>query len=179
MKKTGKLALGGVFTALAVVLLLLTVSPVATIGTVALAALCGIPVVVELGRKAGLLHFVAVALLAWLIVPGMEGKLFYTLFFGWYTIVKAWIEQKHLSPIKEWGVKIALFLVALGGNAIAYAFLISSTSPKWDTETIVTVIVAYVLLTGLFLVYDRCLTGLVGVYMTRLRPMVRRAFHLN
>ena len=45
MKKTGKLALAAVFTALALVFLLLTLAPVATVGTAALAALCGIPLV--------------------------------------------------------------------------------------------------------------------------------------
>ena len=42
-KRIGTLALTGVLSALAVVCLLLTATPLATIGTVALAAVCGIP----------------------------------------------------------------------------------------------------------------------------------------
>lgn len=177
MKKTGKLALGGVFTALAVVLLLLTVTPVATVGTVALAALCGIPVVVELGRKAGWLHYLAVAILAWLIVPGMEGKLLYTFFFGWYTIVKAWLEGKGLSRIKEWGVKFLLFWGSLGLGGVGAYFLLDTLLPEMSTRWMI--LIGMVIAHLVFVIYDRGLTGLVGVYMTRLHPTVRRAFHLN
>ena len=175
--KTGLLALAGIFTALAVVLLMLTVTPIATIGTVALAALCGIPVVVEWGRKAGVIHFVAVAVLAWLIVPATDGKLLYTLFFGWYTIVKAWLEQKNLPRSVEWGAKFLLLWTSFGVGGSATFFLLDEIplgdAPWWIIP------VSVVATSLLFVVYDRCLTGLVGIYMTRLHPKVSRLFHLK
>ena len=67
-KNTGRLALSAVLTSLAVVVLLLTATPIATIGLAALAGVCGIPIVVEWGRKAGLIHFAAVAALALLLM---------------------------------------------------------------------------------------------------------------
>ena len=72
-KNTGRMALSAVLTALAVVVLLLTATPIATIGLAALAGVCGIPIVVEWGRKAGLIHFVAVAVLALLAKPMFDG----------------------------------------------------------------------------------------------------------
>ena len=177
MKKTGKLALGGVLTALAVVLLWLTVSPIATIGTVALAALCGIPVVVELGRKAGILHFIAVAVLAWLLIPATDGNLLYTLFFGWYTVVKAGLEQKNLPRSMEWGAKLLLLWATFGaggGIALILPNLVSLGDLPWWV-----IPVGAIVFTLLFVVYDRCLTGLVGVYMTRLHPRLSRLFRLK
>ena len=97
-KRTGRLALAGIFTALAVVFLLLTISPLATVGLAALAGVCGIPIVVEWGRRAGLIHFGAVALLALFLVPAIEGKGMYIAFFGWYTVFKAWVE---VSPVRK------------------------------------------------------------------------------
>ncbi len=177
MKKTGKLALGGVMSALAVALLMLTVTPVATIGTVALAALCGIPIVVESGRKAGAVHFVAVAVLAWLIVPATDGKLLYTLFFGWYTVVKAYLEQKNLPRTMEWGAKFLLLWATFGiGGGFTFFFLMDEVS-LWDLSWWV-IPVGVVASNLLFVVYDRCLTGLVGMYMRRLHPTVSRLFRL-
>ena len=175
--KTGRLALAGIFTALAVALLMLTVTPIATVGTVALAALCGIPVVVEWGRKAGIVHFFAVTILAWLIVPVADGKLLYTLFFGWYTIVKAYLEQKNLPRAMEWGAKFLLLWATFGiGGGFTFFFLLDEVS-LWDLSWWV-IPVGVVASNLLFVVYDRCLTGLVGMYITRLHPKVRRLFHL-
>lgn len=174
--RIAKLALAGVFSALALVLLLLTATPVATVGTAALAALCGLPVVIEAGRRAGWLHFIAVAVLAWLLVPAAEGKVLYTAFFGWYTIVKAWLEQKALSPTAEWGIKFGLFLVALGGAGALWYFLLTPALPDWAAWWMLPVgVVAAAIL---FVVYDRCLTGLVGVYLTRLHPTLQKIFKL-
>ena len=176
--KTGRLALAGILTALAMALLMLTVTPIATVGTVALAALCGIPVVVESGRKAGIVHFLAVAILAWLIVPVTDGKLLYTLFFGWYTIAKACLEQKNLPRTIEWGAKFLLLWATFGiGGGITFFFLLDEVSLGDLSWWVIPVgVVASNLL---FVVYDRCITGLVGTYMTRLHPTVSRLFHLN
>ncbi len=178
MKKNrfGALALAGIFSALAIVCLLLTVTPIATIGTVALAAICGIPVVVECGRRAGWLHFIAVAALAWLIVPAMEGKLLYTAFFGWYTIAKAWLEQKNFSRATEWSIKFALFWITMGiGGGSAY-FLFPAAVLNGIGWWVI--LVGIVVSNLLFVVYDRCLTGLVGMYVTRLQPTLRRLFRM-
>lgn len=175
-KRIAKLAMAGVFSALALVLLLLTATPVATVGTAALAALCGLPVVVESGRRAGWLHFIAVAVLAWLLVPAAEGKVLYTAFFGWYTIAKAWLEQKKLSRTVEWGIKFGLFLLAISGAGALWYFLLTPALPDraawWMLP--VGVVAAAILL----VVYDRCLTGLVGMYMSRLHPTLQKMFKL-
>lgn len=170
--RIGRLALAGVFTALALVFLLLTATPVATVGTAALAAVCGIPVVAESGRRAGLLHFVAVAALAWLLIPAAEGKALYTAFFGWYTVFKAWLEQKHLPRPAEWGIKYGIFAAALVAYGALWVFLLKMPAPEWSWI----IPVAVILLCAVFAVYDRCLTGLVGVYVTRLQPTLRRLF---
>lgn len=176
MKKNrfGALAVAGVFSALAVVFLLLTAVNPATVGTVALAAVCGIPVVTEVGRRGGWLHFIAVAVLAWLLVPNIEGKILYTAFFGWYTVFKAWLEQKNLPRPAEWGAKAALFLVALCGGGAAWYFLLTPTLPTWFAWWVLPV--GAVALTAVFFVYDWGLTGLVSLYVTRMHPPLRRLF---
>jgi len=174
VKNSGRLALAGVLAALALVLLLLTATPVATVGTAALAAVCGIPVVVELGRKAGLVHYAAVSLLALLIVPAIEGKTMYIAFFGYYTVLKAWLEQKNLPRLTEWIIKVAVFVTALGGGGAAIWFIARPALPEWLALWMLPV--AAVGLCALFVVYDWCLTGLAGLYSGRVQTQLRRLF---
>ena len=167
-KQTGRLALAGILTALAVVCLLLTVTPIATVGLAAVAAVCGIPVVVELGRRAGLLHYAAVAALAWFLVPTVEGKGMYIAFFGWYTVFKAWIEDKRLPRLAEWTVKVAVFAAALCAYGAVWVFLLKTPLPAWSWATPLIAVG----LCGVFAVYDFGLTQLIGVYFSRIRPKI-------
>lgn len=173
-KRTGALALAGVLSALAMVFLLLTVSPVTTVGLAALAGICGIPVVAELGRRAGLLHYAAVALLALLLIPAVEGKALYVGFFGWYTVFKAWLEHKNLNRPVEGCIKGGVCLAALCGGGAAAWFLLAPALPTWWAWWMLPV--AAVMLLALFFLYDWCLTGLVSLYMARLRATLRRLF---
>ena len=164
--------MAGVFTALAVVFLLFTISPMATIGLAALAGVCGIPIVVEWGRKAGLIHFAAVAVLALLIIPTLEGKGMYIAFFGWYTVFKAWIESKRLSRIGEWAAKCGVFAAALVAYGAVWVFLLDMPLPAWSWATPLLAVG----LCGMFGVYDIGLSRLIGAYLTRIGPKLRQTF---
>ena len=174
-KNAGRLALSAVLTALAVVLLLLTTAPVATIGLAALAGVCGIPVVVEWGRKAGLVHFAAVAVLALLIVPTLQGKGMYVAFFGWYTVYKAWIESKNLPRLGEWTAKCGVFAAALVAYGAAWVFLLDMPLPAWSWTTPLLAVAAC----AVFGVYDVGLSRLIGTYLTHVGPKLRQIFRFQ
>ncbi len=173
-KQTGRLAFGGVMTALALVFLLLTATPVATVALAALAGVCGIPVVVELGKKAGLIHYAAVALIALWLIPTLQGKVMYIAFFGYYTVLKAWVESHIRSRITEWAVKLTVFLLALGGAGGVLYYLLQPVFPEWVTFWMAPI--AVVALCAVFVVYDRALTGLIGLYLERVHPRLHRLF---
>lgn len=172
VKNSGRLALAGVFTALAVVCLLFTVSPIATVGLAALAGVCGIPVVVEWGRKAGLIHFAAVAVLALLIVPTLQGKGMYVAFFGWYTVFKAWIESTGLPRIGEWAAKCGIFAASLTAYGAVWVFLLDMPLPAWSWATPLLAVG----LCGVFGVYDVGLSRLIGTYLSHVGPKLRQTF---
>lgn len=173
-KQTGRIALAGVLTALALVLLLFTYIPTATIALAALAALCGIPVVVELGLKSGLLHYAAVAVLAVLIAFTAEGTGLYIAFFGWYTVFKAFIEGKNLPRPAEWGIKIAVFAVAIAAYGAAWISLLQMPLPEWFTLWMLPLVA--VALCAVFVIYDIGLTRMVSVYHQRIRPKISDIF---
>lgn len=173
-KRSGRLALAGIFTALAVACLLMTISPIATVGLAALAAVCGIPVVIESGRLAGLVHFASVAVLTLLLVPTIEGKGMYIAFFGWYTVFKSFIEGKNLPIATEWVVKIGAFLVAVAAYGAVWIWLLDM--PIHEPFTLRMFPVAAVVLTVVFVVYDVGLSRLVGIYFTNVGPKLRQIF---
>ena len=173
-KQSGRVALGGVFTALAVVILLFTYFPAASIALAAIAALCGIPVVVELGQKAGLLHYAAVAVLAALLALTAEGTGLYIAFFGWYTVFKSFLEGKNLSRPLEWVVKIGIFAVSIAAYGAVWIFLLHMPLPKEFALWMIPVIA--VALCAIFVMYDVGMTRVIGVYHFKIRPKLQNMF---
>ena len=180
IKNSGRLALAGVVTALALVFMLLTaVIPPSTVALAAAAGLCGIPVVMEIGRAKALLHYAAVSILSILLVPAIGGKILYVGFFGYYTIFKAWVENKRLSPKWEWIIKISLFLLlSVAGCLLLVRLPWAEKLPfiTGDFLTALAFLFCAVIATAVLIVYDRCITGLVSLYHVRLRPRLRRLF---
>ncbi len=174
-KQTGRLALAGVLSALALVLLLFTHIPTATVALAALAAVCGIPVVIELSPKAGLYHYVAVAVLAALLAFTAEGTGLYVAFFGWYTVPKAYLDRRSLSRAAEWAIKLVAFTLAITAYGAVWVWVLHMPLPSWFAWWMVAplALAAEVV----FVIYDRALTGVVTTYHQRLRPKLQGIFH--
>lgn len=173
-KQSGRVALVGVLSALALVLLLFTYIPSASVAMAAIAAMCGIPVVVELGQKAGLLHYAAVAVLACLIALTAEGTGMYIAFFGWYTVFKAFIEGKQLPRVAEWAIKLAAVTVAVTAYGAVWIFILHMVLPSWFAWWML----APAVLVGwaVFVLYDVGLTRVIATYHYRLRPKFKEIF---
>ncbi len=175
-KRTSKIAFCGMMTALSLVILLATIVPITEISLAALAGIVGMPVVIETGRKYGLMTYVTVSLLSLLIVPTVEGKVLYIAFFGYYPVLKAALESHRLHPAVEWGVKFAIFNAA---TVTTYFIMLQFFSLPTDSFTINGVSLPWVFLllgNGVFFLYDRCLSGLYMRYLRSWQPKVRRLF---
>ncbi len=169
----GKLAFGGVMTALAVVLLLFTTTPVATVALAAIAGLTTVPTVIEINKRAALLQYAAVAVLALLLIPAWEGKMMYIGFFGYYAIIKSLLEARHLPRAAEWAAKLAVFVAALGVGALLAVTVVRVPLPSFHPAAWVGLALAAV---AVFVLYDIGLTRLISTYIRRLHPTVRRLF---
>ena len=94
MKQSSKTALGGILAALSLVLMFLfAIFPSATIAAPAVASILLIFAVLEMGKGWAFGIYVAVSLLAMLVVPTKEAAVLYVVFFGYYPILKALIEK--------------------------------------------------------------------------------------
>ena len=174
MSKSGKIALGGLLTALGVVLMFLT--GLIPIGTYALPAIAGvllIVAVIEIGAKWAWMIYAAVAVLSLLFAADKEAALLFVLFFGYYPVLKSFLERiynKVLSLIR----KFAVFNVAV----VACFFLaVNFLQLPEDSFTVFGIYLPWVFLilgNAVFLIYDIALSGLVATYVEKLHHRVTK-----
>ena len=110
------------------------------------------------------------------VQPFLEGKALYIAFCGYYPVLKSALEIRRLPRLAEWGIKLAIFNVAV---IAAYFLMLTVFGIPADSLTIGGVSLPWVFLllgNAVFFVYDWCLTGLISKYMTAWQPRVRQLF---
>lgn len=176
MKISGKIAFAGMVCALSVVCMLMTIVPTMEIGLPALAGVLLVFPVIELGIKYGFLCYGATAVIALLLVPSLEAKILFLLFFGYYPVVKALIERIK-SVVLQWTVKLLLFNVSV---CVAYFLLLKVFAAVVAEDFVMfgAYLPAVLLLAGnaVFLLYDVALTRIITVYLRFWQPCLRKMF---
>ena len=177
MKQTGKIALGGVLGALALVVMFFSAIPTVTYAVPAIAGALLVPLVIEYGAGAGITVYAAVAVLALILAPDKEASLLFAAFFGHYPVIKALIEKAQWNRWVTWGVKLLIFNFC---TILAYMLMIFVFALPMDSFTIGDVNLMWAfLLAGnvVFVLYDIALTRVIGLYWYRFRDRLMRLFH--
>lgn len=171
-----KVAFGGVISALSIVLMFSTgIFSTLTYAVPAVAGALLILIVIEISPKfAGAVYF-AVAVLSLLVVADKEAAVMYAMFFGYYPIIKGFIE-KHLKNVLSWIIKFAVFNVSVISAyfVVSKVFMISfddlESFGKWALP------IFLILCNIVFALYDIALTRLISAYLFSWRKYVRRMF---
>lgn len=176
MKQSSKTALGGIVSALSIVLMLMTaVIPFMSYALPLIAGALLILMVIEINKSWAFIVYVAVSLLSVLVVPDKEAATFYIAFFGYYPIIKSTLE-KHLPNVVEWIVKLLIFNAA---TVAAYLFTVYVLGIPFDDMGEYGKYGVFALL-GLanfvFVFYDILLTKLVTLYMIKFRKSFHKIF---
>ena len=168
MKKTRYTAVSGVVSALSVVVMLLTnvvpammyVIPIIT-GAIVFA------VAKILGKKWALGVFFVTSVISFVLLADKEVALNYTLFFGYYPLLKSAYER--LPKVLSWGVKALTFNVAIVviGLIITFVFKLPFLDEDFGKLTIP---VFEVLFNVVFVMYDVMFT----VFEKRLAPVFKK-----
>lgn len=108
-----KTALGAMATALSVVLLIPTALDLLYIALPAAAGIIVLFCVIELSKGWAFGVYAATSIISILVVPNKEAVVLYTLFFGYYPILKGLIEGKIKNRFLEYVVKVLIFNVAV------------------------------------------------------------------
>ncbi|ADU26617.1 hypothetical protein [Ethanoligenens harbinense] len=169
-KQARGVALGGMLTALSLVLLVLAgVLPMMQLVFPAVAGLLLVVVVLELHIKWAWGIFAAVTLLGLLLCPDKSVVVYYVFFFGHYPLLKNYIERLRSRAV-QWLVKIPLFnaCIILAYLAIAKLFGVPEDLLRYGYPF------ALALANAAFILYDIALSRLIVTYIYRVRKLLHR-----
>ena len=154
--------------ALGVILLYVgSVIQVADLSMAVLASLLCVFAVIEYGKTAPWLVFGVTSVLSLVLLPQKTPAVVYTLFFGFYPILKERFERFdriRCIVFKELVFNAALIVILL---AMKFLFLEFTDIP------FMLYLIAIVLCEAVFLVYDFALTRLISLYVYKLRKRFR------
>lgn len=176
LKKSSQVALCGMIASLCVIFMFLTgVFPFMTYAIPALAGILMIAIVVECGAKWALLVYLAVSFLSVIVTPDRTAALMFIAFFGFYPILKSYIEQTK-SRVVEYLVKFGIFNVCVVGAylVVIYIFRLDQILEEFGMFGQYSVLALWLLGNITFFVYDIATTRLISAYVNWFRPKILR-----
>ncbi len=185
MKQSAKVALGGMLTALSVVILIPSVLEIFSYTLPAMAAMLTMFAVIELNRSWAFGIYAATSLLGLLLVPNKEAVVLYTVFFGYYPVLKAILESR-LPRVPEYIIKFAVFNTALVADFFVMTKIFGMPYERFmgiegESGFIAQYIVPIMLVLGnlVFIMFDIALTRIVTVYLRLWQKRVRKMFRFR
>jgi len=170
LKNTSKITLCGVFSALAVVFMLLGYFPYFTYSAPAVAGLFIMIPLLEIDKKYAFLSYLSSSVIVFFTCE-TEAKMLFILFFGYYPILKAVIEKLR-KQLLEWIIKIISFNTAV---AVCYFALKLLTDIKVDDFGILGkygALIFLVLCNFAFVLYDIAISRVSNIYFVKLHPKI-------
>lgn len=173
MRKSYTVAFGGIIAALCLVLMLMAgVIQIATLAIPALAGVLLMFLVIELGVKWAVSVYFIVAVFSLLFVADKEAALMFTLFFGYYPILKS-----KLDRILPKALSISLKFIVFNSAMIAEYFVAVKILMVPDEEFMmfgVSVPLVLLFLANIvFVVYDIALLRVVVMYYQKIRSKLK------
>lgn len=170
MQKTMRIAFCGMMTALSVVLMLLGgLVPVMLYISPLVAGLLLLAVMLEYGRKAAWLTWLATALCVLMIGVDKEAAFFYV-FVGYYPILKWQLERRIQNKWLRLLAKTLLFTLATGLMYLLLALLFPALMLVEEFGGLWMTILFVLLLNACLLMYDRALGPIAVLYDKKWRP---------
>ncbi len=165
--KTFKIALGGLCLALAVIFMFgASFVPGIDMTLFAIASLFTVIMIIETGVGGGLLIYVGACILGLILVPAKLALIPYVFFFGYYGILKYFIE-KSKSGVVQISLKLIFFAALLCLGLLGFKAVLASAVDLPDFPVAVLIIGGTLML----LVYDYILTFLINFYRRRFGPV--------
>ena len=173
-----KIALGGMLGALTLVILMLGgMIPIATFCAPALGGIVILIAAAECGLRLGWTLYLAVSILALVLVPDKELAMMFICLMGYYPLLKARLEKIRSRLLRG----TAKTLVFNGSIAAAYALLLTVfplPALKQEMNAMSKGFTALLIVLGnvTFWVYDLALVRVLQLYNLKLRPRLRRLY---
>ena len=176
-KPTFKIALCAIIAALAVMLMLITsLIPVGTYALPCFAGVLLIAIVIEYGAKWALGVYAVVSVLSFFVAGDKEAVLYFAMLFGYYPVLKAFIEGKLKSKLVQYVLKFALFNAAAVGSFFIATKLMAVPAEEFTFFGIYMPLVFLAFGNLFFLLYDFAITTFVMFYVRKIREKLMHIF---
>ena len=174
MKKSGKIALCGVFGALAVVIMLTAYFPYATYAIPAVAGILFAIINIEAGAKWAFGAYISSAIIT-LILCEKESAMLYAFFFGYYPILKGIIEGKTTGVLEKVIKHLIFSLTMVAAYVIIVNVLLipldeTGEFGKWFS------VIFLILGNVVFYIYDIGLTRVITLYINKYHTKIQKLF---
>ena len=158
--KTFKIALGGICLALAVIFMFgATFVPGIDLTLFALSSVFTVIMIIETGIGGGLLLYAGACILGLILIPGKIALVPYIFFFGYYGIVKYFIEKSKSGAVQI-SLKLIFFAALMCLGILLFKSVLASGIHLPDYPSAVLIIGGTLFL----LVYDYILTFIISFY---------------
>ena len=174
LKKTRKVALGGMIAALSLAVMLAAYFPYLTYALPALAGMLLLVIVQEIGPKWAFMVYVAVGLLS-LLMCEKEAAVMFVFLFGPYPVFKGFFDRLRPRVVRVLVKQVCFNVVAI----LAYWLVITVFQIPMDDMGIIGEygpIVLLVMANIAFVLYDYCMTYAVIWYQIHMRAKLLRVF---
>lgn len=175
MKKSSKIALGGIVTAVSVVLMLMTaVIPFMSYAMPLFAGTLLVIMVMAAGKSWAAVVYVAVSLLSVFIVPDKEAVTFYVAFFGYYPLIKTGLEK--LPSFFSWLLKLIVFNLAVIAATVFTVKILGIPFDDMGQSGKYGYLLLLLVADFVFIIYDNLLSKLVIFYNLRFKKILKKIF---
>lgn len=165
-----RIALGGILTALALlVLYLAALAPSGRLGVVALAGLVPAVGVISGGLATGIFCYASSGILGLLLLPDKGCALMYLTLLGLYPVLKGLIER-----LRKLALEIVLKLVFFNAVLSVLVFGFSTLLFPFLPQLLQKPLLIYLVGNAVFLVYDFGVSKLLTYYAVRIRTATRK-----
>lgn len=175
MNNSTRLAVCSIVAALSVVLLFLGgITYVLAYAMPMLVGLLMIMLNTTFGSKSAWITYAAVSLLSFILVSDKECMMMYIMFFGYYPIVRCYLE-KLKSRVISFLLRLLMFNAALTlcELLLVYIFRIPFLE---EGEGRYVIIIFAVMMNILFVIYDRLISVITQLYKIKIEKRIKRLF---
>lgn len=180
MRESSKAALGGIVSALAVVVMLSTyISPLLVYTAPPVAGLLLLIIINEIDYKWAIGTYAAISLLSVFIIADKESAIFFTLFFGHFPISATFIDRRLKSGIIKLFLKFTVFNISCASALALCIFVLGVSYSDIFGETLMLTVLFIVLFEILFFVYNILVARLQELYILKFRKKIKKLFNLR
>ncbi len=177
MNSSRQVSLCGLIIALAITLMLLT--GLVPFGTFALPAFAGILLIVvfiEMGAKWALLSYIGTSIISFFIAPDREAAMFFIMIFGYYPLLKFFLDSKIKNPFIRYIPKFLVFNASVVSLYLVLIYLLGLTEVVESMGEFGQWGLVFVWIIGniTFFVYDNAIYACMLYYKYKIRPKINR-----